>query len=355
MVKELRFVNLNSYQMRKKLIYISAFLLYVLAILAIQWFESQSADANIKTIGDAFWYAIVTLTTVGYGDFYPVTLPGKIIGLLVIIGSLGILGFLIGEITVRFNQYMEKKKSGFWGTDFEDHYVIIGWNEFAQKVANQIIHAGQKVAFVTNSKTDLDLIADLYSSKDVFSLFADYSNVEAYQKVNINQTKRVFVNFVEDSETLVFVINLKKQYPDANVVVRCTNPNLKETFHNAGIDHVIAQNEVASRLVASYLFEPHVATYTEDLIATSVSEDDADIQQYLITENCQFAGADYMDAFLKLKVDFNAILIGLVQDQKVIKNPLKGTNIETNNYLILISSGECKKGLEEFFGVREGE
>ena len=341
--------------MRKKLIYLAAFVVYVLAILSIQWFESQSPNSNIKTVGDAFWYAIVTLTTVGYGDFYPVTLPGKIIGLLVIIGSLGILGFLIGEITVRFNQYMEKKKSGFWGTDFENHYVIIGWNEFAQKVVNQIIHAGQKVAIVTNSKTDLDLIADLYPSKDVFSLFADYSNIEAYQKVNVSQSKRVFVNFASDSETLVFVINLKKHYSQANVIVRCSNQSLKETFLNAGIDHVIAQNEVASKLVASYLFEPHVATYTEDLIATSVSEDDNDIQQYFITPECQFAGSDYMDAFLKLKVDFNAILIGLVQDGKIIKNPVKGTNVQANNYLILISSGDTKKALENFFGVKEGE
>jgi len=341
--------------MNKKLGFLIAFFVYVIAILSIHWFESQSAESNIKTIGDAFWYAIVTLTTVGYGDFYPVTLPGKIIGLIVIIGSLGILGFIIGEVTVRFNQYMEKKKSGFWGTDFDNHYVIIGWNEFGQKVANQIIHAGQKVAFVTNSKADLDLITDLYSSKDVFCLFADYSNIDAYKKINIESSKRVFVNFVEDSETLVFVINLKKQYPSANVVVTCTNPSLKETFLNAGIDHVIAQNEVASKLVASYLFEPHVATYTEDLIATSVAEEDSDIQQYLIKEECDFSGSDYMNAFMKLKLDYNSILIGLVKNDKIIKNPVKGTTIDTGNYLILISTGDSKQNLENFFGVKEGE
>jgi voltage-gated potassium channel len=233
--------------------------------------------------------------------------------------------------------------------------VIIGWNDFAQKVVNQIIHAGQKVAIVTNSKADLDLVADLYSSQNVFSLFADYSNIEALQKLNITQSKRVFVNFLSDSDTLVFVINLKKIFPGSNVVVRCENPSLKDTFFNAGIDHVIAQTELASNLVASYLFEPHVASYTEDLIATSISDDDSDIQQYLIKEECEFAGADYMDAFLKLKVDFNAILIGLVQNGKIIKNPVKGTNVQTNNYLILISSGDSKKALENFFGVKEGE
>jgi len=341
--------------MKKKLIFFIAFLVYVLAILGIKFFEGQSPDSNIKTIGDAFWYAIVTLTTVGYGDFYPVTFAGKIIGLLVIIGSLGILGFVIGEVTVRFNQYMEKKKSGFWGSDFENHYIIIGWNEFGQKVASQIINAGQDVAFVTNTKSDLDLIADLYSSKNAFSLFADYSNIEALNKVNIESSKRIFVNFEDDSETLVFVINLKKRYPKANVVVTCSNSSLKETFVNAGIHHVIAQSEVASKLVASYLFEPHVAMYTEDLIATSVADEDSDIQQYVIKEECDFSGVEYMTSFMKLKLDYNAILIGMVKNGKVIKNPAKGTMIEAGDYLILISSGEIKSNLENFFGAKEGE
>ncbi|WP_372751637.1 potassium channel family protein [Labilibaculum sp.] len=104
--------------MKKKLLFLLAVFVYVIAILGIRHFESQSPDANIKSIADAFWYAIVTLTTVGYGDFYPVTSVGKIIGLLVIIGSLGILGFLIGEVTVRFNQYMEKKKKWVLGNRF---------------------------------------------------------------------------------------------------------------------------------------------------------------------------------------------------------------------------------------------
>ena len=341
--------------MKKKLIFFIAFLVYVLAILGIKFFEGQSPDANIKSVGDAFWYAIVTLTTVGYGDFYPITFAGKIIGLIVIIGSLGILGFVIGEVTVRFNQYMEKKKSGFWGSDFENHYIIIGWNEFGQKVASQIIQAGQKVAFVTNNKADLDLISDLYSSKDVFSLFADHSNIEALNKVNIESSKRIFVNFDDDSDTLVFVINLKKRYPEANVVVTCINPSLRDTFVNAGIVHVIAQSEVASKLVASYLFEPYVATYTEDLISTSVADEDSDIQQYIITEDCDFSGEEYMDAFMKLKLEHNAILIGMVKDGRLMKNPPKGSMIETGDYLILISSGATKSNLENFFGTKEGE
>ena len=56
--------------------------------------ESRSPDANIKTGGDALWWAIVTITTVGYGDFYPVTSLGRITGFFVMVSGIGIIGAL---------------------------------------------------------------------------------------------------------------------------------------------------------------------------------------------------------------------------------------------------------------------
>ena len=56
--------------------------------------ESRSPDANITTGGDALWWAIVTITTVGYGDFYPVTSLGRITGFFVMVAGIGIIGAL---------------------------------------------------------------------------------------------------------------------------------------------------------------------------------------------------------------------------------------------------------------------
>jgi voltage-gated potassium channel len=46
-------------------------------------FESRAADASIQNGWDAFWYSMVTITTVGYGDFYPVTVGGRIAGMFI--------------------------------------------------------------------------------------------------------------------------------------------------------------------------------------------------------------------------------------------------------------------------------
>ena len=57
-------------------------------------FESAADNANIKTAGDALWWAYVTITTVGYGDRYPVTTPGRIIGVMLLTAGVGLYGVL---------------------------------------------------------------------------------------------------------------------------------------------------------------------------------------------------------------------------------------------------------------------
>ncbi len=56
--------------------------------------ESASAQANIKTGIDALWWNIVTLATVGYGDKYPVTTAGRVIGVVVIVAGVGLFSAL---------------------------------------------------------------------------------------------------------------------------------------------------------------------------------------------------------------------------------------------------------------------
>ncbi|OEF22838.1 potassium channel family protein [Aliivibrio logei] len=62
-------------------------------------FEGQNPNANIQTAGDAIWWAFVTISTVGYGDHYPITVAGKILAVFIIISGVGIFGMISGLIT----------------------------------------------------------------------------------------------------------------------------------------------------------------------------------------------------------------------------------------------------------------
>jgi voltage-gated potassium channel len=74
-----------------------AFLILVaieLASYVVLLFESADANANIKTAGDALWWAYVTIATVGYGDRYPVTTSGRLVGVVLISAGVSLYAVL---------------------------------------------------------------------------------------------------------------------------------------------------------------------------------------------------------------------------------------------------------------------
>ena len=75
---------------------LSAFIVLVISSVLVLEFESfaPAGEANIVTGGDALWWAVVTITTVGYGDFFPVTSLGRLTGVFVMFAGVGIIGAL---------------------------------------------------------------------------------------------------------------------------------------------------------------------------------------------------------------------------------------------------------------------
>ena len=66
--------------------------------MLVSFFEQQDPNANIKTGGDAVWWAFVSITTVGYGDQYPVTLGGRTMAVFVLATGVGLFGVLSGYL-----------------------------------------------------------------------------------------------------------------------------------------------------------------------------------------------------------------------------------------------------------------
>jgi len=79
--------------------------------LAILRAEEMNPDANIKTASDAIWYTMVTISTVGYGDRYPTTNWGRIIGTIIIIVGVGIFGTFTGYLANLFLSPQKKEES----------------------------------------------------------------------------------------------------------------------------------------------------------------------------------------------------------------------------------------------------
>jgi voltage-gated potassium channel len=83
-------------------IILASFLVLLLGSCLIAIVEPAAAGSNIKTGGDAFWWAFVTITTVGYGDRFPVTQAGRFVGLVTMAVGIGIFGVLTSYLSTVF-------------------------------------------------------------------------------------------------------------------------------------------------------------------------------------------------------------------------------------------------------------
>lgn len=337
---------------------IIVFVVYGVLITMLLRLESGVPGSGINTLQDAMWYLMETLTTVGYGDAMPVTYWGRMIGFIFLFSSFGVYGFIIGQIANFMTTLKEQKELGLGGTKFQGHVVIVGWNDFGQSVVSTLVAAGRQVAIVTKDRSSIAMIHEFYQDQQVYTLYSDYNNFDLLEKANLKEASIIFINLNDDTEKLVYIINLKKYYPGLNYVVTLDNGNLKGTFMNAGCTYTISKNEISSKLLASYIYEPDVAILSEELIAYAHEGHEYDMKEFRIQGTNPLIGVAYEKAFFDLKKQSNVILFGLVRIENgkrtLHKNPEADLTIQDGDYLVMLMDHKGLERLRKIFLIEEG-
>ena len=81
---------------------ITASVLLLNGAVIVYFFERHAPAANIRSLGESLWWAVTTVSTVGYGDFYPVTIPGQITATFIMAIAVLVLAVVTAEIASSF-------------------------------------------------------------------------------------------------------------------------------------------------------------------------------------------------------------------------------------------------------------
>ncbi|MFI7700786.1 ion channel [Nonomuraea sp. NPDC049480] len=94
----------------RAVVYVSGTALFLAAVgsVAVLEVERDNLDGNIKTVGDALWWSITTMTTVGYGDRFPVTSEGRLVATALMIAGIALLGVVTAAIASWFVERFER-------------------------------------------------------------------------------------------------------------------------------------------------------------------------------------------------------------------------------------------------------
>jgi voltage-gated potassium channel len=225
---------------------------------------------------DALWYVMTTVTTVGYGDFYPVSLAGRIYAIFIFLIGIGIAGLAIGKLVEALSAHRKRKEEGRLNFKGKGHFVIIGWSEKAKYAISEIIE--------THPQLDVVLIDQLQvtpiTHKNVHYIQGDPSSESVLLQANINDAKSVLVfsddsiqdSSLADGKTLLVVSSVERLNPHIHSTVEIKKEENIKNFRHAKVDEFVLSHETVSRMAVRSAFSRGITEIYTQLLSYKEGE-----------------------------------------------------------------------------------
>jgi voltage-gated potassium channel len=270
----LRLIHINN-----RLIFAISALLIAVCSFLICVLEPETFDNPFN----GFWWVMTTVTTVGYGDYYPHTVAGKCLGVFLYLFGIGFISIVIGKIIDFIFMYKRKKEEGKLRYRGECHFVIIDWSMHAELAVQEIL--------TSDPDTEVVLIDTLerapFDHKRVHYIQGNPVQRETLDAANLAKARAVFIfanetteyhqmirdtSFI-DGKTLLIATAIERLYSKVYTIVEIKDQNNIDNFTHIHVDEFIVGSETVSKLAVRSAFHPGASRIVSQLLSQKHGED----------------------------------------------------------------------------------
>jgi voltage-gated potassium channel len=273
-------------------------------------------DGRIHSAGDALWYAIVTMTSTGYGDVVPGTVGGRVVGALLMLGGVTVLSVITAMVASALVAQRIKEERGLDTLKLKGHLLICGWNPYAERVLDAVFAVGgtQDVALVNEmAEAQAAEVIARQHGRSVRFVRGDPASEAVLQRANVREARAAIVvadvsrgmASASDDRTTLVTLTLKSVRPELRVIVEALDDKSEPHLRRAGADDIVISGEFKGFLLSSAAVAPGISQVVRPLLSLSGSE------LRRITVPADLVGKPYGDvvAALRARDGFQAIAV----------------------------------------------
>ena len=302
----------------------------------LMYFESETQPD--LTWSDAIWWTFVTMTTVGYGDFFPKSTYGQfLVGLPTMLIGVSVLGYILSVLASILMETKLKEIKGMSKITKENHIIIFRFNcllstlKIVEEIRNDSFTRDTHIVIVDESLDELPL---QLAKKNVSFVKGVLSLEETLEQANFKQAKHALIRSIEndpnnsDSKNLAIALTIEKIHPELITIVECVKPENITIFERTGCDSVICISELNYQMMVQEIQDPGIHSICSELTSNSHGK-----QFYLmpIPENITL----YDDLLIYFK-PLNELVIGIRRGAENLLFPDSNIPLHTSDKVVLI-------------------
>ncbi len=337
-----KFEFLTLLMLASIIVFVSSILMYIV--------EANNINSSIDTLYKAFYWSIVTISTVGYGDITPITSEGRLVAIGVIIAGIAVFSFttsiIVSAFTEKFDEIKETKNIDDL-KKLQEFYIICGYESIAQEVATQLIKKNNLIIL------DDDNARVKQAQKDGFTaLNYNTGSVESYHKLHINmnkQVKAVLCLNETDVANVYTALTIRSFNKDIFILSLLMQNRNRKKLTFAGVNEMVYSKELVGLVAKEFVGKP---VAFEVIHALRSQYNNINIEELIVTQRIvkSFSTVDDLK-----NSEYRLILLGLYQkeENKFLFNPKGSIFLQEGDYLVLIGNIVFIQEYEKYLKIKK--
>lgn len=190
---------------------------------------------------DSVYYAVITMATVGYGDYVPKTGIQKIFATTLALAGVALLAYVFNILLTNFQEKMRKYSKGARKMkaidDMDDYYILCGYGRVGKVVFDELTQRNQNVIVI---EKDEEKYQSIEESDSVVSIHQDATEENLVSRLAGKKCNSVIISTGDDVSNLFIVLTIRETNPDAWIVSRASKLENISRLKKAGANKIVS-------------------------------------------------------------------------------------------------------------------